>query len=99
MADTYQGQIDELKNRISVLELLLSLGMTIMVLPIIGSTHEKIYGDYNRLIAEVLGPERRTKRVRISPDKFPELVGFIKDVKLASYINELRNLGVDVEVG
>ncbi len=87
MADDYQEQIDKLKDRVSSLEQLIGLESYTIVLLATKIPHQsllkRICGDYSKLVKEVLDHGQRIKKMRVSPEKYPDLTNFIKDLKEA----------------
>lgn len=79
--DLQQAQIDELRDRISDLELLLGLASTLIALTSLRGPNEIICGDYAKLLEEVLAQKSRTKRLRIDPALYPSLASFIAKLR------------------
>ena len=77
-----QTQIDQLKDRTSKLEFILSLGVEIISqLSIdINSPHEKVCADYSKLCEEILLANNST--LYMDGNKYPDLVTYYHTEKM-----------------
>lgn len=85
MSEDLQAQIDELKDRISSLELLLAIAAEIISDIDSQSMTSK---EYKNFVDECLPPEKRTKRLNISSEIYPNLALYIATKKAEREANQ-----------